>query len=431
MKRRTLQLLLLVLLPGVGALGQIDCSSGPASTKLVCEFPFSTGVYKNDTALGGSLSGIQSASAKAQVFNAAIAAQVSQLPLASASAGEVLRYKGSVPETFHNLGPILTDRAETVGRHKLFVGFTASKFVFTDIDGNTLGKLPFAYFATAYLPGTKTVISNTYTSEVTNLNFRIDQFIGVATFGLTDKIDLSVIIPSERVSLGATTENSESYIVNTSNVVVAQYTNASTHSAGVASGVGDVTINVKAVAWQGEHATFSGAMSFRAPTGDDLNYLGSGAWGFNPYLSFSYLARLSPHAKIGYKWNTATELNTPTNAAGVSLGKQALPGGLQYDIGGDFALHRRLTLAADLLGNQYVNTPVETSTTTPLTTATQTINLPTSVSGNSTYSVNNLSAGLKLNPVGNLVIAGNALFQLNNNGLRSRVTPLIGISYKF
>lgn len=104
---------------------------------------------------------------------------------------------------------------------------------------------------------------------------------------------------------------------------------------------------------------------------------------------------------------------------------------MQYDIGGDFALHRRLTLAADLLGNQYVNTPVETSTTTPLTTATQTINLPTSVSGNSTYSVNNLSAGLKLNPVGNLVIAGNALFQLNNNGLRSRVTPLIGISYKF
>jgi hypothetical protein len=53
------------------------------------------------------------------------------------------------------------------------------------------------------------------------------------------------------------------------------------------------------------------------------------------------------------------------------------------------------------------------------------------VTGNSSYTINNLSAGLKINPVRELVFSGNVLFQLNNVGLRSRPTPLIGISYKF
>ena len=54
MKRRIVQLLLLTALSSTAALGQIDCINGPASQKLVCQFPFATGVFTNDTALGGT-----------------------------------------------------------------------------------------------------------------------------------------------------------------------------------------------------------------------------------------------------------------------------------------------------------------------------------------------------------------------------------------
>src|SRR6185437_14035491 len=132
MKHPTLQLLVLAAMSSMAAMGQIDCISGPASQKLVCEFPYAAGLLSNETALGGS-SGIatanKAAGSVATGFNSAIAAQVSQLPLASASAGTVVVYNAGIPETFNNLGPILTDRAQTVGRHRFFLGFTASQFV--------------------------------------------------------------------------------------------------------------------------------------------------------------------------------------------------------------------------------------------------------------------------------------------------------------
>ena len=430
MKRYALQLLLLASFSSVSAMGQINCASGTASQKLVCEFPFATGLFRNDSALGvgnGTSGATLSAQQLASSINIGIATQVSQLPLASASAGTVEVYKAGVPETFNNLGPILTDRAQTVGRHRLFLGFTASQFVFTDIDGTSLNKLPFSFAATALNPATGGVLSTTYTTETTKLQFKIDQFIAVGTFGLTNRVDLSVIVPTEYVSLGATTYSSQSYIVNANNVLVfGPYSNPQSYTSGIASGVGDITVNGKGELWTGEHATVSAAMNVRIPSGDDLNYLGSGAWGIDPYIVYSYLGKVSPHAKLGYQWNTATELNNPTFTSGGDL---SLPGGMQYDAGADWAVAKHLTIAGDVLGNQFLNTPRLISTQTTITGLPTP--LATSVSGNSTFSLNNASAGFKVNPYRDLVLSGNVLFQLNDNGLRARPTPLVGLSYKF
>lgn len=430
MKRYTLQLLLFVSLSSVGAMGQLNCASGAAAQKLVCEFPFATGLFRNDSALGvgnGTSGATLNAQQLASSINIGIATQVSQLPLASASAGTVEVYKAGVPETFNNLGPILTDRAQTVGRHRFFLGFTASQFVFTDIDGTSLNNLPFSYAATALNPSTGAVLSTTYTTESTKLQFKIDQFIAVGTFGLTNRIDMSVVVPTEYVSLGATTYNSQSYIVNANNVLVfGPYSNPQTYTSGTASGLGDITVNGKGELWSGEHATVSAAMNVRIPSGDDLNYLGSGAWGVNPYIVYSYLGKVSPHAKFGYQWNTSTELNNPTFTSGGDL---SLPGGMQYDFGADWAVAKRFTVAGDVLGNQFLNTPRLISTKTTITGLPAP--LATSIAGNSTYSLNNASAGFKLNPFRDLVLSANVLFQINDNGLRSRPTPLVGLSYKF
>lgn len=411
-------------------MGQIDCLNGPASQKLVCEFPFSTGLFRNDSALGGSSglsSGALGAYQVAQAINIGIATQVSQLPLATASAGAVVVYHAGVPETFNNLGPILTDRAQTVGKHRFYMGFAASQFVFTDVDGFSLKSLPFAYVATAYQPGTSTVVSNTYTTELTNLRFKIDQFLALATYGITNRVDMSVIVPVEYVSIGASTRNSTSYTVNASNqLVLGPYSNPDSYSAGTASGVGDITVNGKGVLWEGERATVAVGMNLRVPNGDDRNLLGSGAWGMSPYVVYSYLGKISPHAKLGYEWNTTTELNNPTGAAG---GNKTLPGGMNYDFGADWAMSRKVTLAADVLGSQFLNTPELLEGT--VTVSGVSTPLPASGSGITSYTINNASVGVKWNPYRNLVLSANGLIQINNTGLHSRPTPLVGISYKF
>jgi hypothetical protein len=440
MIRRILELLLVATISSAGAWAQVNCTSGPAAQKLVCEFPFATGQFSNDTALGGQTSSSGTATSAEQLagsINIGIATQVSQLPLASASAGTVEVYKAGVPETFNNLGPILTDRAQTIGRHRFFLGVTASQFVFTNIDGTSLGALPFAFESTAYgpcspSPCTGPVLTNTYTTEDTNLAFKIDQFIAVGTFGVTNRVDVSVVVPVEYVSLGATTYKSTSYTVNPNgDLVYPKYSNPNTYAMGTASGVGDIQLNGKGSLWSGERATVAAALNLRVPSGDDLNYLGSGSWGVNPYLIYSFLARVSPHVKIGYQWNTATELNPSYTSQGQYVKNVSLPGGLQYDGGADWAVARHLTVAADVLGNQFLNTPRLVPTTTNITISGSSTALNTSITGNSSYTINNLSAGLKISLFRDLVISGNVLVQLNNNGLKSRPTPLVGMSYKF
>lgn len=433
MIKRTLQFLLLVCVSATVAIGQIDCSPGSsASTKLVCQIPFSTGVFSNNSSAGATGTALRNATA----FNSAIATQVSQLPLASSSSGIVVVYKAGVPEIYNNLGPILTDRAQTVGKHKLFLGVSASQFVFTKIDGISLKQVPFTYEATATDPTSGAVLSNTYTSEFTNIHFTLDQLVAVATFGFTSRFDFSVIVPYERVSIGAETYKAEAYILNANNdLVLGPYSIANTYVPGWARGVGDVTFNGKYEMYHGEHTTFSAGANLRTPTGDELNYLGSGAWGVNPYLVFSYLRKVSPHAKIGYQWNTKTDLNNPTLTAG---GNENLPGGFQYDVGADWAWLRHITLAGDLLGSQYLNAPTLVAGTTPLPTSNSynppkppSIFLPTVTTANDSYTINDVSAGLKWNPYRDLVFSGNALYQIDNNGLRSRIVPLVGVSYKF
>jgi hypothetical protein len=434
MMKRTMSLLLFGLVSSVGAMGQVNCSNGsPTATKLVCQIPFSTGVFNTNGGISpGSLAAAQGI---ASTINSAFATQVSQLPLASASAGTVVLYKAGIPVTYDNLGPILTDRATTIGRHKLFLSFSASQFYFTDIDGISLGKVPFTYQATATDKTTGAVLSNTYTTETADIHFKLNQYVAVATFGVTNRLDASMILPIERVSIGAATLDTQGYILNANNVVVlGPYAVPSTYVPGTASGIGDIVFNGKYVAWRGEHSTLSTGMDLRTPTGDDLNYLGSGAWGFNPYLVYSYLAKVSPHARIGYQWNTATELNNPTLTPG---GNKALPGGVQFNAGVDWAWTKQLTVAGDLLTSQYSNAAKVVRSTTALPTPAtnpptpSTIFLPTVTTANSSYTIGDLSIGLKWNPYRDLVVSGNVLIQLNNEGLRTRPAPLLGVSYKF
>lgn len=339
------------------------------------------------------------------------------------------------------MGPILTDRPDTVGKEHLFMGFSYQHFNFNAIDGIALKALPNAVDEDL-TPGAPSSTDQTfYSSDSNNVSFHLDQYVGMLTYGLTKSTDVSVIIPYNTASLGITSTGFEAYLYNagtyTQDIGFPQNTKLVT--SGSAHGIGDITINLKQllIGQEGNRPAIAAGASFRIPSGDALNYLGSGAWGGNAYGLFEYRARLTPHLKLSYQWNNVSDLVTNSNT-----GKSnRLPGGLQYDAGVDFKIVRTVTLAADVLGSEVIAAPsVVRSTITLAAPILQTgatgptlppvASMPGLLAGAySPYTTVNYSAGMKWSPHAHFLVYGNIMVQANNVGLRSAPVPLFGVAY--
>src|SRR5947209_5994101 len=66
-------------------------------------------------------------------LNAAIATQLTLLPLASPASGFIYKYNpatGVYERSVESFGPVLTERAETIGRHRFYFGATFQRFRF-------------------------------------------------------------------------------------------------------------------------------------------------------------------------------------------------------------------------------------------------------------------------------------------------------------
>jgi hypothetical protein len=318
------------------------------------------------------------------------------------------------------------------------VGFSYQHFNFNALEGISLGALPiaFTYSATIQTPQGTPDLQTYYGSMANNVRFQLDQYVGIATVGITRTTDVSVIVPVNSVTLSVVSSN---FAAVTYDSLKNTYTpvgppkGTTVATSGSANGIGDVTVSFKQMVLGQDHNRLAAAIgaTFRFDSGDSLNYLGSGALGGSAYGLLEYRARLAPHFKLGYQWNNTTkvlDLQTGTT--------KRLPGGLQYAVGTDFRVNRQLTIAADLLGSQFVNTPYFTETTLQFNPA------PSASSGvpsafqlvttpANTYTTVNFSGGVKWSPLPHLVLFGNALMQVNNQGLRSDVVPLGGIAYNF
>ena len=438
MKAKVLLLFISIACAPTAALfGQVSC--GTSSTKLACEFPISAQALAYNT-VGYNF--ISATLTPARAIDSSIATQLTQLPIPSASVGVVsLREKGSdVPVPFDNLGPVLTDRPDTVGKGHVFLGFSYQHFNFTAIDGVNLSSLPVGLTFSQASPFNSTDTETYYGSENNNIGFKLDQIVGIVTVGLTKTADLSVVVPFNRVNLSVTSNNFLGFYYDSTNqkYINLNPPNQSVTSSGQAGGVGDVTINFKQLILGGEgsRGAIAAGVSLRIPSGDDLNFLGSGAVGVNTYGLFEYRARLAPHLKLAYQWNGNSDLLYSQTTQRTSR----LPGGLQADAGADLKIVRRLTVAVDLLGTQFVNAPSFVLSSAPVSPVPSSGNeapgvvIPpvfTTVSAvNNTYTTADFSTGLKLALTRHLLVYGNVLIQANNVGLRSDPVPLVGIAFK-
>jgi hypothetical protein len=465
MSRFTAPFICLLLILSAAALAQSPCptqeilgSAAKRSSDLVCIVPQ---VYGPGGLVGVDNGGPLTATRFHEVhfqassinsfgpINAEIGVQLSQVPLASPVSGFI--FANGVMQEATSFGPVLADRAETLGKRRVFLGASYEYFEFDKADGVNLQSFG-AVFTHEPEPTICATIPSTpckngepiYTNDIVATQNRIDikvhQVTMVGTYGLSDRLDVSVALPVVDVRVGmssnATIYNFEPPPVNHTFAPITDNPretyispfNAILTNSDSALGIGDLRLRGKYVAWRDakEKSAVAVGVDLRLPTGDAYKFLGSGTWGFRPFVIYSYSARVSPHASAGFEGNGNSVL--AGNVTSQPVTKAQLPNVFSYSAGADASVRRWLGLSADYIGTSLLNASrVENSSFTDYV-GNPHQNLSTFVS---TVNQANISAGAKVRPIARLLITGNVLFRLNDAGLHFKPSPLIGVSYTF
>lgn len=369
-------------------------------------------------------------------INIALASQLTALPLPSPASGFTYRFDtetGTFARSTQSFGPILTDRAETIGRGKFSFGYNTQFFSFDTIEGVDLGAVPavFVHDEAELGGGRSDVVATKNTVQAS-----VFQMTTVASYGVTNRLDVSIAVPVVRTHL-AVISDATVHRVGTADTPAVHFFRdpdaPGTFGAerqfslgGTATGLGDVILRVKGTAVREAQRGLALGMEVRLPSGDERNLLGSGALGIKPFLAFSAsFRRVSPHANVGYQWNGKSLL-----AGDVAEGRKArLPAQLLYAVGLDMGVNPRLTIAVDLLGQRVIDSPRLARRT--FTTANQAEQLPDITFVTTTYSINAGAAGFKINLAQRLLATFNVRFHIGSGGLADRASPLLGIEYGF
>jgi hypothetical protein len=388
---------------------------------------------------------------------------------------------GTVTRSNESYGPILTERAETVGRHRIFLASTYEFRDFSSLDGVSLHHLPLALthaqfhgapgglpagdYVGCHVANGCPIYAEDYITLQDSIDLKAHEVTFYATYGLTSRVDISAAVPILDVRLGitstatihrvapqpvcsapgpgcavvdpalfATTDNTGFYhffdLSNPAGSLNAVFPNFKS-----ATGIGDVVFRAKGTAWKGERARVAFGLDVRTPTGDAQNFLGSGAPGVKPFVAASYRARVSPHVNLGFEYNGQSILagDVSTNHAG------KLPNEFFYSAGVDVGVSKKLTVAADMLGTRLSSTerirtvpylsPVGGTVAAP--TPTLYPNVPQIAVYRDAVDVVDISVGAKYSPWRNLLLTGNVTFKANDAGLRATAVPLVGASYSF
>ena len=370
-------------------------------------------------------------------FNIALATQLSSLPLPSPASGFTYEFDaaiGSFTRTTQSFGPILAERAETIGKGKFSFGFSFQHFSFDSIEGQDLDAIPAVFTHDGAQPGGKADVVTTMNA----IDVRVNQVTSFFTFGLHDRLDVSIGIPLV---------NTELTVVSDATIRRLGLTNLSVHffgepggnqqtfvASGSASGIGDIIIRAKGNVAQSGGTGLALGVDFRLPTGDEEDLLGSGATGLKPFAAISFSrGAVSPHINLGYQWNGESTLGGSfrLGPSGAEFGeKAALPDQFLYVFGVDIGASEALTIAFDILGQRVIDSPqLVQETFTGLDDARTTF--PSIAFEENSFNIINGAIGVKVNVGGNLLVDFNVLFKLNDAGLRDNVTPLIGIEYAF
>ena len=362
-------------------------------------------------------------------FGAALASQLAATPLPSPASGVTFEFDpqlGVFERSTQSFGSILGDRADTIGAGRFSFGFTFQRFSFDSLEGLDTDRIPavFVHDSAELLGGREDVITT-----INSISTRVNQFTTFITYGLTDSFDISLAVPVVSTDL-TVVSNATVQRIGTVSEDIHFFRQADgsigdqrTFTAfGSAAGPGDLTLRIRGRAGQ----NFGLGVDLRIPTGDEENFLAVGAPGIRPFFIVSGSAgRFSPHVNFGYTWNGSSLL-----AGDVATGTTSkLPDQANLLVGADLGVSDRFTFAFDLIGTYIIDATRLKSSEFVARDGTSTFADIDFVS--SSYEQLAGAVGFKASLVQGLLLDMNLLFSLDDNGLRDRVTPLVGLEYSF
>ena len=312
--------------------------------------------------------------------------------------------RGIPMRTTESLGPLLAERAPTLGAGKLNLAFSYTRIDFSRFQGTRLSDLSLTFEHEDVNGNGIRDTTGPFSFESDDIHVDLDLtiqedvFALFATYGLTRNWDVGIVFPIIHLHMRA---DAQATVVRNSpfSQVVHNFGPQSdpprSTGGGDETGIGDVILRTKYNFLRGRPSWPDMAIvgDIKLPTGDSDDLLGTGDTNLRALLVASKsFGLLTPHMNLGFEWSTAgSEQNNVRYVAGV-----------------DAAVHPRVTLAADVLGRW-----------------------EPSGDGIGDYTVD-LALGAKLNIFQTFLLNGGVQLPLNRNeGLRANVIWAVGIENTF
>jgi hypothetical protein len=379
-------------------------------------------------------------------LNSQVASQFQRFPVGSTVAAFTFQFDPELnvfTRSTEGLGPLLSDRAQTIGKGKINVSFAYSHVNFDVFEGEDLDEIELGYAGAlgvgatqdensidfnpdsegtrqsnvillqdfAVTPGTSILfgdpdqdgiisdpgivgfhsaaftqgsISVADVRSILDAELDVDVFAFFLNYGITDWLDVGAIIPLLYVDAAG------------------QVTTCDTTGGGClvtskerddSFGFGDIFLRAKARLFTTRFVDGALRGDVTLPTGDEDEFRGYGDPAFGPTLVLSKTFWIiSPHANMGLNFRTDdTDQHT-----------------YRWAVGTDIQPFQVLTLTADVIGENLMDRDQDV--------------------GEDIFGV---AAGVKVNPWGRFVLSANVLIRLNDEGLRSNAIPTFAVEYTF
>ncbi len=363
------------------------------------------------------------------LFNQQIVSQLTTFPIGSSSGGFSYTFDPSLG-TFHrttdSFGPAFAERVQTNGRGRLTVGATYQHSNYNSFLGQHLDNGDVKFYL-RHIPTGGAFFEGDLVEADLHLKLTSSTATVFANYGVTDKWDVAVAIPFQRVSMDATADATVLRLA-TENLPIHAFpgggTTASFSSSGSASGVGDIVLRTKYRLSRNANSGLAAGVDLRLPTGDSANLLGSGtSTAIFTLIGSSTYGPLSPHVNVSYSASGTGDVVVIPNEFG-------------FRVGTELAASPKATLSADLIGRRLfdasplvygdTNWTYRNAGGVPGSTTLREL-MPTQGALN----LYGLALGGKVNVAGNLLVNANVVIALNSSSVVSRVTPVVGFDYSF
>jgi hypothetical protein len=366
-----------------------------------------------------------------QQISQQIGAQLSTFPVGSSSGGFTYKYDptlGTFTRSTQTFGPAFAERASTVGKQKFNLGMNLQHSNYTTLDGRDLANGDIKFFLLHQQLSPRSFVEGDVIEADLRMKLTSDTAVFYGNYGVTDALDIGVAVPVVQVKMdltyNATILDFATRVVDPTRHLFGNGKKTQDFtSSGSANGVGDIVVRAKYAFMKREARGLAAGLDLRLPTGAEENMLGSGATQAGVFLiASSTSGRVSPHVNVGYTgvWG------------GTGVSDQ-----LNYVGGVEFAVTPKLTVVADGLGRTLRNPLRLQDISEPhgfqqgTGAAFETVNLQEVTTESRSLSSILGTVGVKFNPWQNLLLSAHVVVPLNDAGLRSRVTPVVGFDYSF